>query len=95
MSIRKLWLIVLILVATLSIAINALILTSLTDRYFKTYLSETYDEHIDQMITYVVRFTERREPSPCARWPLNWKAIWTTPLSKSNCTDLREYCLYK
>jgi two-component system, OmpR family, sensor histidine kinase BaeS len=54
MSIRKLWLIVLILVATLSIAINALILTSLTDRYFKTYLSETYDEHIDQMITYIV-----------------------------------------
>ena len=54
MSIRKLWLIVLTLVATLSIAINALILTSLTDRYFKTYLSETYDEHIDQMITYVV-----------------------------------------
>jgi two-component system, OmpR family, sensor histidine kinase BaeS len=53
MSIRKLWLIVLILVATLSIAINALILTSLTDRYFKTYLSETYDEHIDQMITYI------------------------------------------
>jgi two-component system, OmpR family, sensor histidine kinase BaeS len=54
MSIRKLWLIVLTLVATLSIAINALILTSLTDRYFKTYLSETYEEHIDQMITYVV-----------------------------------------
>jgi two-component system, OmpR family, sensor histidine kinase BaeS len=54
MSIRKLWLIVLILVATLSIAINALILTSLTDRYFKSYLSETYDEHIDQMITYIV-----------------------------------------
>ena len=54
MSIRKLWLIVLILVATLSIAINALILTSLTDRYFKTYLNETYDEHIDQMVTYVV-----------------------------------------
>ena len=54
MSIRKLWLIVLTLVAALSIAINALILTSLTDRYFRTYLSETYDEHIDQMITYVV-----------------------------------------
>ena len=54
MSIRKLWLIVLTLVATLSIAINALILTSLTDRYFKTYLSETYEEHIDQMITYVI-----------------------------------------
>ncbi len=54
MSIRKLWLIVLTLVATLSIAINALILTSLTDRYFRTYLSETYDEHIDQMITYIV-----------------------------------------
>ena len=54
MSIRKLWLIVLTLVATLSIAINAIILTSLTDRYFKTYLSETYEEHIDQMLTYIV-----------------------------------------
>jgi two-component system, OmpR family, sensor histidine kinase BaeS len=54
MSIRKLWLIVLTLVAALSIAINALILTSLTDRYFRTYLSETYDEHIDQMITYII-----------------------------------------
>jgi two-component system, OmpR family, sensor histidine kinase BaeS len=53
MSIRKLWLIVITLVATLSIAINALILTSLTDSYFKTYLTESYDEHINQMITYI------------------------------------------
>ncbi|PKM87298.1 MAG: sensor histidine kinase [Firmicutes bacterium HGW-Firmicutes-10] len=53
MSIRKLWLIVLTLVATLSIAINALILTTLTDRYFKTYLTESYDEHINQMVTYI------------------------------------------
>ena len=54
MSIRKLWLIVLTLVTTISIAINALILTSLTDRHFQTYLRESYNEHIDQMITYIV-----------------------------------------
>lgn len=52
MSIRKIWLFVLVIVAILSIAINALVLTSLTDRYFKSYLTENYDQHIQQIKEY-------------------------------------------
>ena len=52
MTIRKIWLIVLILISILSIGINSLILSFLTDKYFKEYLSETYNEHINQILEY-------------------------------------------
>jgi len=52
MSIRKLWLLILILVSVVSVGINSLILTSLTDNYFKEYLTESYDSHIDQILEY-------------------------------------------
>ena len=52
MSIRKIMLLVLVSVAIISISINALVLSALTDRYFKTYLSESYDQHIDQIKEY-------------------------------------------
>lgn len=38
--------------AVISIGINALILTTLTDRYFKDYLSENYEKHVNQIIDY-------------------------------------------
>ncbi len=40
MTIRKMWLFVLILISILSVSINALILTTLTDKYFAEYLQE-------------------------------------------------------
>ncbi|MDH8677501.1 HAMP domain-containing sensor histidine kinase [Fusibacter bizertensis] len=52
MSIRKIMLLVLVSVAIISISINALVLSALTDRYFKTYLSESYDQHIEQIKEY-------------------------------------------
>lgn len=52
MSIRKIMLFVLVIVAVISVAINALVLTSLTDRYFKSYLSENYEGHIQQIKEY-------------------------------------------
>lgn len=52
MTIRKLWLLILILVSVLSVGINSLILTTLTDKYFKDYLIESYDTHINQIIEY-------------------------------------------
>ncbi|WP_461206330.1 sensor histidine kinase [Clostridium sp. DL1XJH146] len=52
MSINKLWLMILTLVAIISIAINTLILTSLTDRYFNEYISENYENHLSQIIDY-------------------------------------------
>jgi len=53
MTVRKLWLIVLISVSVLSIGINAVVLSSLTDRYFKGFLAENYDAHMQQVMGYV------------------------------------------
>lgn len=52
MTVKRLWLIILIMTAVISIGINALILTTLTDRYFKDYLSENYEKHVNQIIDY-------------------------------------------
>ena len=43
---------VLILISVLSVAINALILTTLTDKYFTDYLKESYDTHIEHILDY-------------------------------------------
>ncbi len=51
-SLRKIWLIVLIVVPVIAIAINTLILTFLTDRYFSEYLTESYHLHVDQILSY-------------------------------------------
>jgi len=52
MTIRKLWLIILILVSVISVGINTFILSTLTDNYFKDYLTESYDTHISQVLDY-------------------------------------------
>ncbi len=51
-TIRKMWLIALIMISVISVGINAIILTSLTDRYFSDYLKESYDIHIEQILQY-------------------------------------------
>lgn len=52
MTIRKFWLLILIVVAISSVAVNSVILSKLTDNYFKDYLSESYEMHINQIIDY-------------------------------------------
>jgi signal transduction histidine kinase len=52
MTIRKYWLVILISVAIISVAVNSLILSTLTDRYFKEFLVESYDHHINQIIDF-------------------------------------------
>ncbi|MBF7097508.1 sensor histidine kinase [Alkalibacter mobilis] len=58
MSIRKLWMIVLMLIALVSVGINAFIFGSLTDKYFVDYLKISYDEHLDQIIDYTTAWLE-------------------------------------
>ena len=52
MSIRKLLLITLIVIALVSVSINSLIFGSLTDRFFVNYLKESYDNHLEEIIDY-------------------------------------------
>lgn len=52
MTIRKLWLLVLVVVVTISVGINALVLTSLMDTYFEGYVTESYELNVNQIIDY-------------------------------------------
>jgi len=52
MSIRKLWLLVLILIAVISVSINAFILSSLIDRYFTDYQEDVYESHYNEILNY-------------------------------------------
>lgn len=52
MTIRRQWLMVLFLVAILSVAINTLVLGSLTDRSFKNYMQSSYNEQVSKIIEY-------------------------------------------
>ena len=52
MTLRRLWLLILVLVTLIGIIINTFIFTFLTDQYFSEYLNESYDLHVNQIIDY-------------------------------------------
>ncbi|MBM7562777.1 sensor histidine kinase [Fusibacter tunisiensis] len=53
MSIRKIWLLILVSVVVFSIGINGMLMLTLTDRHFDTYLESSYETHIDQIQDYL------------------------------------------
>ncbi len=53
MTIRKQWLIMLILVAVFSVVVNSIVLSSLTDKYFKDYVQDNYEKHFEQIVAYI------------------------------------------
>lgn len=52
MTIRKQWLLILMLIAIFSVSVNAFVLSSLMDRYFVDYMKENYDKHFNQIVDY-------------------------------------------
>ncbi|HBH12416.1 MAG: integral membrane sensor signal transduction histidine kinase [Clostridiales bacterium 38_11] len=52
MTIRKQWLIALILTAALSVVVNSFVFSLLINRYFVNYTEEQYEDHFSQIITY-------------------------------------------
>jgi len=52
MTMRKIWLTILTLVAVISVGVNAFILSSLTDNYFVDYLTTSYENHVSQIVEY-------------------------------------------
>ena len=52
MTIKKQWLLVLILIAVFSVLVNSFVLSILTNQYFKDYIKENYQTHFDQIVEY-------------------------------------------
>jgi signal transduction histidine kinase len=57
-SIRQQWLSVLIFIAVLSVAVNALVLSALINRYFVDYTTKNYEAHVEQISSYSKRILE-------------------------------------
>lgn len=55
MSLRKIWLMILIIVSVTAISANSIVLTFLTDRYFSDYLNESYELHVGQITDYTTK----------------------------------------
>lgn len=51
-TIRRLWLISLTGIALASILIYGFIMTTLTNQYFKAYMTESYENHVEQVLNY-------------------------------------------
>ncbi|MBV1756702.1 MAG: HAMP domain-containing histidine kinase [Dethiosulfatibacter sp.] len=63
MTIRKQWLIALILTAVISVAVNSFIFSLLINRYFVNYTEEKYEDHFTQIIDYSKRVLKDYEYS--------------------------------
>lgn len=63
MSLRKIWLLILIVVSVTAISANTIILTFLTDRYFSDYLNESYELHVGQLTDYTTKALSSEEIS--------------------------------
>lgn len=64
MTLRRLWLMILTGVVILSVVVNGWILTVLTNRYFKDYLQQSYDEHTNQIIHYTTAAVTDQDITP-------------------------------
>ncbi|OJV66500.1 MAG: hypothetical protein BGO41_03490 [Clostridiales bacterium 38-18] len=52
MSIKRIWIGIVVGIALLSVLINTSVLNVLIDRYFKSYLTENYETHVAQVSSY-------------------------------------------
>lgn len=52
MTVRRQWLLILILIGVFSVSVNAFVLSSLTDKYFRDYMNDNYEKHFSQIVDY-------------------------------------------
>lgn len=53
MTVKRQWLLVLIVIAIISVVINTFVLSNLTNQYFKGYIKDNYDKHFNQIVEYL------------------------------------------
>lgn len=63
MTIKKLWLSILIFISVVAIGINALIFSTLTDKYFMNYLTKEYEKNVEKIISYTKNSLNSEEGS--------------------------------
>lgn len=63
MTIKRLWLSILVFISIIAIGINSFILSSLTDKYFMNYLTKEYEKNLEEIISYTKSVLSNKEYS--------------------------------
>lgn len=64
MTVKRQWMLVLILIAIISVFINTFVLSNLTNQYFKDYIKDNYNHHFNQVIEYLSNTLKNDSYSP-------------------------------
>lgn len=88
MTIKKQWLIVLVIIAVISVIINTLLLSTLTNQYFKNYIKDNYDKHFDQIVEYLTGALKNNDYS-ANQIAVDLETHLTDPISKIKVYDAK------
>lgn len=87
MTVKKQWLLVLILIAIISVAINTLVLSNLTNKYFKDYIKDNYDQHFNQVVEYLTN-TLKDENYSSSQMSIDLEAHLVDPITRIKVYDV-------
>lgn len=87
MTVKRQWLLVLMLIAIISVVINTLVLSSLTNRYFKEYLKDNYDKHFNQIVEYLSN-TMKNDNYSSSQISIDLEAHLVDPITRIKVYDV-------
>lgn len=64
MTMRRIWLMTLMIIAIVSVGVYGIIVASLTNQYFETYMAESYANHVSQILNYSERALAKTKSTP-------------------------------
>ncbi len=88
MTVKRQWLLVLILIAIISVVINTIVLSNLTNQYFKDYIKDNYDQHFNQVVEYLTN-TLKDENYSSSQISIDLEAHLVDPIIRIKVYDVK------
>ena len=87
MTVKRQWLLVLVLIAIISVVINTFVLSNLTNQYFKDYIKDSYDQHFNQVVEYLTN-TLKDENYSSSQLSIDLEAHLVDPITRIKVYDV-------
>lgn len=87
MTVKRQWLLVLIIIAVISVVINTFVLSNLTNQYFKGYVKDNYDQHFNQIVEYLTN-TLKEENYSSSQVSVDLEAHLADPITRIKVYDV-------
>lgn len=87
MTVKRQWLLVLIIIAVISVVINTFVLSNLTNQYFKDYVKDNYNQHFNQIVEYLTN-TLKDENYSSSQVSIDLEAHLADPITRIKVYDV-------